>query len=105
MTWQIVPLHPNLFLTIFHTHTMGESHVLDDWKQEQEEWLEALEEVLEGEGKGRTAELFQRLKYLLARHGVANGGPALNTPYLNTISSDDQPEYPGDLELEQKLKI
>lgn len=104
MTWQIVPLHPNLFLTIFHTHTMGESHVLDDWKQEQEEWLEALEEVLEGEGKGRTAELFQRLKYLLARHGVANGGPALNTPYLNTISSDDQPEYPGDLELEQKIE-
>ncbi|MEZ4927815.1 MAG: pyruvate dehydrogenase (acetyl-transferring), homodimeric type, partial [Saprospiraceae bacterium] len=83
---------------------MGESHVLDDWKQEQEEWLEALEEVLEGEGKGRTAELFQRLKYLLARHGVANGGPALNTPYLNTISSDDQPEYPGDLELEQKIE-
>ncbi|MBL7828894.1 MAG: pyruvate dehydrogenase (acetyl-transferring), homodimeric type, partial [Saprospiraceae bacterium] len=81
---------------------MGDA--LDDWKLEQEEWLEALEEVLEGEGKGRTSELFQRLRYLLARHGVANGGPALNTPYLNTIPTDEQPAYPGDLEIEQRIE-
>ncbi|MBX2889956.1 MAG: pyruvate dehydrogenase (acetyl-transferring), homodimeric type [Saprospiraceae bacterium] len=77
---------------------------LDDWKLEQEEWLEAIEEVLENQGKGRTEELFQRLRYLIARKGVANGGPALNTPYLNTIAPDDQPEYPGDLELEQRIE-
>lgn len=81
---------------------MGDA--IDDWKLEQEEWLEALEEVLEGEGKGRTADLFQRLRYLLARHGVANGGPALNTPYLNTIATDEQPAYPGDLELERRIE-
>jgi len=83
---------------------MGDTHAPDDWKLEQEEWLEALEEVLEGEGKGRTAELFQRLRTLLARHGVANGGAALNTPYMNTIGPDDQPAYPGDLELERSIE-
>jgi pyruvate dehydrogenase E1 component len=83
---------------------MGETIQLDDWKLEQEEWLEALEEVLEGEGKGRAGELFQRLRYLLARKGVANGGPALNTPYQNTIGPDEQPTYPGDLELEQRIE-
>jgi pyruvate dehydrogenase E1 component len=83
---------------------MGDTHALDDWKLEQEEWLEALEEVLEGEGKGPTAELFQRMRYLLARHGVANGGEALNTPYLNTIAAEDTPAYPGDLALEQRIE-
>ena len=70
---------------------------LDDWKNEQEEWLEAIEEVLESQGKARTEELFQRLRLLIARKGVGNGGPALNTPYLNTIAPEDQPAYPGDL--------
>ncbi len=83
---------------------MGDTHALDDWKLEQEEWLEALEEVLEGEGKGRSAELFQRMRYLLARYGVANGGPALNTPYLNTIGVEEQPAYPGDLEIEHRIE-
>ena len=77
---------------------------LDDWKLEQQEWLEALEEVLESQGKGRSEELFQALRNLLARNGVANGGPALNTPYLNTIAPDDQPAYPGDLALEQRIE-
>ncbi|MFN0014780.1 MAG: pyruvate dehydrogenase (acetyl-transferring), homodimeric type [Saprospiraceae bacterium] len=82
---------------------MGEIQ-LDDWRLEQEEWLEALEEVIEAHGKGKSAELFQRLRYLLARHGAANGGPALNTPYANTIPVDEQPPYPGDEALEKKIE-
>lgn len=77
---------------------------LDDWRLEQEEWLEALEEIIEAHGKERSAELFQRLRYLLARHGAATGGSALNTPYRNTIPTEDQPEYPGDLEVEQRIE-
>ncbi|MCB0527899.1 MAG: pyruvate dehydrogenase (acetyl-transferring), homodimeric type [Saprospiraceae bacterium] len=77
---------------------------LEDWKLEQQEWLEALEEVLESQGKGRSEELFQALRHFLARHGVANGGPALNTPYSNTIAPEDQPAYPGDLEMEQRIE-
>lgn len=83
---------------------MGEVLQLDDWALEQQEWFEALEEVLEAQGKGRTEELFQHLRRLLARKGVANSGPALNTPYLNTIAAEDEPAYPGDVELEQRIE-
>jgi pyruvate dehydrogenase E1 component len=80
-----------------NTHT-------DDWNLEQAEWLEALEEVLEAHGRGKSAELFQALRSALARRGVANGGAALNTPYMNTIPADEQPEYPGDLAMETKIE-
>lgn len=83
---------------------MGDHIQLDDWRLEQEEWLEAIEEVLEAHGKERSEELFQRLRYLLARRGVANSGPALNTPYQNTIPAEDQPAYPGDLEMERRIE-
>ncbi|MBL7781361.1 MAG: pyruvate dehydrogenase (acetyl-transferring), homodimeric type [Saprospiraceae bacterium] len=83
---------------------MGDIQIQEDWKNEQEEWLEALEEVLESQGKAQTEELFQRLRALMARKGVGNGGPALNTPYLNTIAPEDQPKYPGDLAIEQRIE-
>lgn len=83
---------------------MGDSAHIDDWKSEQEEWIEAIEEVLDSEGKVRTEELFQKLRYFLARKGVANGGVALNSPYMNTIHPEDEPAYPGDLELEQRIE-
>jgi pyruvate dehydrogenase E1 component len=83
---------------------MGELHMVDDWKQEQQEWLEALEEVIESQGKARSEELFQALRHLLARYGAATGGSALNTPYMNTIAPEDEPAYPGDLELEQRIE-
>lgn len=83
---------------------MGELLKLDDWKLEKEEWLDAIEEVFEAHGKGRTTELFHDLRRALARRGVANSGPALNTPYLNTIPADEQPAYPGNLELERRLE-
>ena len=83
---------------------MGETIKIDDWQLEKEEWIEAIEEVLEAHGRVRTSELFHALRNLLARKGVANSGAALNTPYLNTIPADEQPEYPGDLALEQRLE-
>jgi pyruvate dehydrogenase E1 component len=83
---------------------MGDAHLTDDWKLEQQEWLEALEEVLESQGKARSEELFQALRRMLAKHGAATGGSALNTPYLNTIAPEDQPAYPGDLEMEQRIE-
>ncbi len=83
---------------------MGNNTQLDDWRIEQEEWLEALEEVIEAHGRSKSAELFQRLRYLLARHGAATGGSALNTPYRNTIPADEQPAYPGDLEIERRIE-
>lgn len=83
---------------------MGEQVQPDDWQLEQHEWLEALEEVLEAHGKLRSEALFQQIRYWLARHGAATGGAALNTPYQNTIPATDEPSYPGDLALEQRIE-
>lgn len=78
--------------------------IAEDWQKEQAEILAAFEEVIELYGKQPTAELYQKLKYLLAQKGVANQGVSINTAYVNSISPDEQPEYPGDLALEEKIR-
>jgi pyruvate dehydrogenase E1 component len=66
-------------------------------------WLESLAAVLHGEGP-------QRARYLLERliaYGFANGVAlpfTANTPYLNTISADAQPVYPGDRQIERRIR-
>lgn len=75
-----------------------------DWQKEQAEILAAFEEVVEIYGKQPTADLLQKLKYLLAQKGIANQGASINTPYLNSIAPDEQPEYPGDLEIESRIR-
>ena len=30
--------------------------------------------------------------------------PLLNTPYVNTLSLEEQPPYPGDLEIEKRIE-
>ncbi|MFK7908703.1 MAG: pyruvate dehydrogenase (acetyl-transferring), homodimeric type, partial [Chitinophagales bacterium] len=83
---------------------MQDVSMATDWQLEQQEWLEALEEIVEVQGKEKSEELFQSLRHWLAKKGVANNGIALNTPYLNTLSPDDAPSYPGDLKLEKELE-
>jgi len=44
------------------------------------------------------------LRYHIIRNGVSLSGETLNTPYINTISLEDQPAYPGDMDLERKIE-
>ena len=70
--------------------------------QETREWLEALDAVIEAVGPERATFV---LKHLL-QHARTRRVPlpqVLNTPYLNTISLADQPQFPGNLEIEQRL--
>ena len=73
---------------------------INDWQLEQAEWLDALEEIIAGESKENVLHLFTELRKLAARKGVTLGGSALNTPYVNTIHTSEQPVYPGDLAIE-----
>jgi pyruvate dehydrogenase E1 component len=77
---------------------------MNNWQLEQAEWLDALEEIIAGESKENVQSLFSALKKLAARKGVSLSGPGLNTPYVNTIPTDEEPSYPGNLELEKKLE-
>src|ERR1700761_3494709 len=69
---------------------------------ETAEWLEAFDAVVQHVGRDRAHFLFERL----AAHALAQGvesSRARVTPYVNTIAFDQQPRYPGDLELEERL--
>ncbi|CAN7544018.1 alpha-ketoglutarate dehydrogenase [Paraburkholderia sp. DD10] len=70
--------------------------------QETAEWLEALDAVVAHVGRERAQFLFDRL----ASHALSLGVESAHsnvTPYRNTIPFEDQPRYPGNLELEEKL--
>ncbi|PWT72006.1 MAG: pyruvate dehydrogenase (acetyl-transferring), homodimeric type [Proteobacteria bacterium] len=69
---------------------------------ETKEWLEALAAVIETEGRERAHFLLRKLLDH-ARAGRVPLPPVLNTPYCNTISLAEQPQFPGNLELEARL--
>ncbi|MDX1696069.1 MAG: pyruvate dehydrogenase (acetyl-transferring), homodimeric type, partial [Ketobacteraceae bacterium] len=69
---------------------------------ETQEWMEALESVLENEGPDRARYLLERLSEKAHASGVRLTN--LNTPYINTIPPEDQPQYPGDPYLERQIR-
>src|SRR5690606_8353828 len=75
----------------------------DDWQEEQQEWVEALDDVQRHRGVDGAKDLLLRLQGHLSHQGVVLTEAALNTPYRNTIDLKDQPPYPGDIELETRI--
>ena len=71
---------------------------------ELEEWLESIESVLRIEGPDRAKVIFRALRDYLARSNVVVDDATLNTPYRNTIPLSEQPPYPGDIEIEDRLE-
>ena len=69
--------------------------------RETQEWLESLDSVVEFDGADRAAFLLEQLHEEARRHAVPVPYSA-NTPYINTIPVDKQPEHPGDLAIEHR---
>jgi len=76
---------------------------LKDRAAEDQDWLESIDEVLESEGPDRAREIILRLENRAREQGVLFPS-AGSTPYVNTISVDQQPAYPGSRELERRIK-
>lgn len=70
---------------------------------ETQEWLDALEAVLDREGPERAHYLLERLTDLARRSGV-HIPFSPNTAYLNTIPVGLEPTQPGNLELEARIR-
>lgn len=70
---------------------------------ENREWLESLDYILENQGPDRVRELLRRLQHRAQQHGVHIHFTA-NTPYINTISVDEQCAFPGSREIERRIK-
>ncbi|HTS52348.1 MAG TPA: alpha-ketoglutarate dehydrogenase [Burkholderiales bacterium] len=69
---------------------------------ETREWTQALDAVIENEGRERATFILRKLLDHARTQRVALP-PVLSTPYCNTISLADQPQFPGNLETEQRL--
>jgi len=70
--------------------------------QETREWLEAFDALVAHEGAERASFMLRKLVDR-ARERRVRLPPVLNTPYCNTIGLAEQPQYPGNLEIEQRL--
>jgi pyruvate dehydrogenase E1 component len=70
---------------------------------ETSEWLEALDAVVSHDGPARAKHLLTRV---IERAQQAGTGPiaTLNTPYVNTIPAEREPPFPGDPQLERRLR-
>jgi pyruvate dehydrogenase E1 component len=71
--------------------------------QETQEWVEALDAVVQSEGVERACYLLDMLKNAAVHSGI-DIPFTLNTPYINTIHANQQPPHPGNRDLERRIK-
>jgi pyruvate dehydrogenase E1 component len=76
--------------------------ITDTDSQETQEWKQSLLAVLEAAGPERAKFLLDEL-VRTANSAQVGWRPELSTPYVNTISVDQQPVFPGDLAIEERL--
>jgi len=76
---------------------------MDSEEEEVAEWIEAFDQVVEEEGANRGCELLEALIERARTSGV-EVPIQLNTPYINTIPVEEEVPYPGDRQLERRLK-
>ena len=75
----------------------------EDWSEERQEWLESMAYILDEYGPERARTLLGELHAYLERRYVAPP-PTLNTPYRNSVPVTEQPAYPGNIDLEQRIE-
>ncbi len=82
----------------------GSMHQLPDVDPgETQEWLDSLDSVVNVHGPSRARYLLARLLERAQRTNV-DFPDAVSTPYVNTITSEDQPWFPGDEHLERRIR-
>ena len=76
---------------------------IDKDPEETAEWIESLNGMIGTDGPTR-AEYILRQMVEHAANEQLSLPLSLNTPYVNTISADNEPEYPGDEEAERRYR-
>ena len=71
--------------------------------QETQEWIESIKDALEEHGYERTRHLLETLIDFAQSNG-ARLPFNTSTPFVNTILPSQQPPYPGDRDIERKIK-
>jgi pyruvate dehydrogenase E1 component len=71
--------------------------------QETQEWIDSLESVIRNRGINRANSLLRILLHRAHQHNL--GMPDLvQTPYINTISPEQEPVFPGDEKMEKRIR-
>jgi pyruvate dehydrogenase E1 component len=70
---------------------------------EIQEWLESLDSVLQSSGPDVASYILERLRAHAKLIGIEIPFTA-NTPYVNTVPHQLQPDFPGDQQLERRIK-
>ena len=70
--------------------------------QETQEWRDAFSALVAAQGHERARFVLDELARLARSHRIG-WQPELCTPYVNTIAVDQQPAFPGDLAIEERL--
>jgi pyruvate dehydrogenase E1 component len=76
---------------------------IDSDPAETREWLDSLRYVANSRGSDRAAYLLQVIEQEAYRLGVPIPF-STTTPYINTIPADRQPAFPGNREIERRIK-
>ncbi len=76
---------------------------LEQERVETQEWLESLDYIIKTGGPERVRRLLRRLQQRASEVGI-NLPYTANTPYLNTIPRHEQPRFPGNREIERRIK-
>ena len=71
--------------------------------QETAEWLESLDALAKTHGRGRAREIM--LNLLRRSHELQLNVPLVpTTDYISTISPEDEPQFPGDEQIERTYR-
>lgn len=79
------------------------SYLKDSNPEETQEWMESLDALLEAAGPDRGRYLMLRLLERATAKRVPLP-PLLSTDYVNTIPTTQEPEFPGDEEIEKRYR-
>lgn len=71
---------------------------------ETQDWLKSIESVIREEGTERAQYIIEQIVNQARQGGVPLLFGSSTSNYINTIPVDEQPEYPGDWELERRIR-
>ncbi|XZQ54806.1 MAG: pyruvate dehydrogenase (acetyl-transferring), homodimeric type [Arsenophonus sp.] len=71
---------------------------------ETRDWLQAIESVIRKDSVDRAQYLINQVLQQARKSGVNIIVNSVNSDYINTISVEDEPDYPGNIDLEHRIR-
>src|SRR5688572_27872963 len=94
-------------LTTRRNNAAAQSRAESNGDDSQKQYFQSVENILEyiltSQAPEKAGAIVDNLINRLRAAGL-DVPPIVSTPYVNTIPAEEQPEYPGDLELERRIK-